>query len=592
MRQVHRTHRLGALSLAVVATLTCSGTPSPDRGDAAPAVDAPAPARDGQDPIRDAASQPERPIDAAEPPDSRPVPTGLPLPSGVAPPRRVLDGDATVTGDGLTSCTHQEPPSGDGDRWCAFARPAATVGSTELWVMNVSAAAREGTPACDGSSRGCVKLTASLWTSTPSIGPSHPYNHAFDGDTLVFYADSTTTSAELHRGPIYAWRPGWSKARQLSSARGMLCTGHRGAAVAYCIDDVTGDPMHPDDFELRAGPIGDEAGDILPSVGRARAFRSDGSIAWQVGFSPKGDVFAISSPDPDPAVETLRAIATADTAQAQPKELIRDLTSWTISNDGQKLYFLREESRTVHGLAVTSFPVPATVTSLASKVEDYVVVGGGAADQGVGFITRLDSGMRAFRLLRDTTLPASARTVFTFEDTIEDAQISPDGRYTAWRDTNLVARIVHNDDLASCVLNSSEQVDATYPVFLAGSGLVFWSENAADDPNRQDGFWGSPDGCKERKPFARGLYIVEEPVGDRGFIFADERDPSDDSVTLKYAAVTRSGDATRLETPVRIHAGVRPAVTLVGTNPLLLLYRKLTGPPTEVGTYLFGPVPF
>ena len=99
-----------------------------------------------------------------------------------------------LTGDGPSTCSHQQPASGDGHRWCAFARPGAA-GATELWVFDLTALAgggQNGAPlTCDGTSATCRRLSAALWTGSPLGGPSHPYSHAFDGDTLIFYADGS-----------------------------------------------------------------------------------------------------------------------------------------------------------------------------------------------------------------------------------------------------------------------------------------------------------------------------------------------------------------------------------------------------------------
>jgi hypothetical protein len=576
----------------IIVLLGCTGSPVSTEADASPAADGLMDAaRDVAPAGHDQAPAPDATEDIAGfPVDTRPAMTGLPLPAGVPPPLRILDSTATLTGEGLSSCSHQEPPSGNGDRWCVFTKPGTRAGAAELWVMNVTAASSGTVPVCDGSSAACVRMTANLWAAYPTAGPSHPYSHAFDGDTLIFYADSSTGSSELHRGPVYAWRPGWSKPRQLSSANGLLCRGHRLAAVAYCLDDVAGDPMKPDSFEVRAGVISDETAGLLPSLGRARPFRSDGSTSWQIDFSPAGDVLALSSPDPDPAVETLRIAAM--TGQPMLVEVLRDVTSWSIANDGQRIYFLRQEAPPLHELYHAAFPAPSTATKVATSVEDYVVAGSGPRDEGVGYMTRVDAETREFRLARDPTRPSAAPKVFSFKDHIEDAQITPDVRFTEWRDADLVARVVRNDDLSSCVLNTSVRLDATEPRFLTNSRLVFWTENATVDLDRQDGFWSSPDDCRDKNRFAEGVYLVEEVVGERGLVFLDEYDATEDAGTLKYAAVSIANDRWSLAPPVRIQAKAKPAVTLVGSKPLLLVFEKAAGEDGAAGTYLFGPVPF
>src|SRR5260221_9601381 len=59
------------------------------------------------------------------PPPSYPK-TGLPLPDGVPPPRRLLPATAELTGGrSINSCSHQQPASADGHRWCSFSTLAA-----------------------------------------------------------------------------------------------------------------------------------------------------------------------------------------------------------------------------------------------------------------------------------------------------------------------------------------------------------------------------------------------------------------------------------------------------------------------------------
>src|SRR5262245_52133585 len=54
--------------------------------------------------------------------------------------KRLVTGSAKLVGDWLASCTNQVPASGNGDRWCAFIRPGALLGKSELWVINVTKA--------------------------------------------------------------------------------------------------------------------------------------------------------------------------------------------------------------------------------------------------------------------------------------------------------------------------------------------------------------------------------------------------------------------------------------------------------------------
>jgi hypothetical protein len=127
-------------------------------------------------------------------------------------------------------------------------------------------------------------------------------------------------------------------------------------------------------------------------------------------------------------------------------------------------------------------------------------------------------------------------------------------------------------------------------LFLQSAGLVFWNEDAPDDFDRRQAFYGSPDDCKVRQRFADRIeYYL--PIGDRGLIYTDEEDSTADTVSMKYAAVQRSADSWRLETPVQIKPSIAGGgFSIIGKDPMLLLFLIRQGP--ESGTYVFGSLPF
>jgi hypothetical protein len=102
-----------------------------------------------------------------------------------------------------STCSHQQPASGDGHRWCAFARPARA-GATELWVFDLTALAGGDRAAPADLRRHQPWLPAAVGGAVGRLAPgrpSHPYSHAFDGDTLIFYADGSAGGDRgLHRG--------------------------------------------------------------------------------------------------------------------------------------------------------------------------------------------------------------------------------------------------------------------------------------------------------------------------------------------------------------------------------------------------------
>jgi hypothetical protein len=528
------------------------------------------------------------PPDAAPPPDFGPLPTALPIPDGMAPPRRLLEPGDTLTGGGRSSCSHQQPASGNGDRWCAFWRKGATPPAADLWVINLTKVLAGKTPRCDGSSADCLRLTSTLWTASALAGPAHPYSHEFHGDTLIFYADAPV-DPRLYSGPVYAWRPGWKAARKLTGDSGLLCFGQARTPAAYCLEEVLGDALSPESFTLRAGLLTEASGGPLPSLGPVRPVRTNGRPAWQAGFSPDGQLFALSSADPDPSIETLRVVPTSALGREAPHEVLRQVTQWTIGNDSKRLYFLREQADDEQSLHAADFPEGTAEVKLGDRVRDYLVPGEGeVVDRGVAFLTALSSQRTAYRVTADSRMPENSLSVFVFRDFLEDVHTAADQRFTGWLDAGFTARVVRHQDLSVCQLNTRPMTGAFEPLFLASSGLVFWSEDLDDDSGLRDAFYARPEDCQGKQRFARGIgYYL--PLGDRGLIYTDERQP-DERMTLKYAAVRKGADGWKLDQPVRVQGGVEYGYFTVLEEEHPLLIFKTVGP--EAGTYLFGPLPF
>jgi hypothetical protein len=516
------------------------------------------------------------PRDIAPPRDFGPLPMAVPLPASVKPPQRFLPPADRLAGIGSTACSDVAT----GDRWCVFARRGATEKLAELWVINLSKSAAGNVPRCDGSSADCVRLSSTLWTGFSFTGPAHPFSHEFYGDALFFYADSTSGSQEHYQGPVQVWRPGWTQPRVITSPKAMLCFGHYNRPLAFCIDALEGDPSKPDSFELRAGPL--DAAGALPSVGRINPFRTGGAVAWGAGFSPDGQLFAVSSPEAD--VEVLRVVPTAEIGRQPPREILRGATSWGIGYDSKRIYYYRPEGDDLHGLYVADFPAGSGEVKLGGSVRDYLILGDGTVDQGVAFLAAVEPDLTAFRYVRDSR--AAAVTVFSYRGLLEGVIMSGDLRYTAWLDARFNARVVRHADLASCRLNVYAPTAAYSPEFFASAGLVFWSEDAPDLDIGRDGFFARPDDCTSPQRFARGIaYYV--PIGDRGLLYADESDAVGHA-NLKYAAARQN--ATALETPVRVHDKVEESsFILIGSPPAYVIYNT---PGADGGTWVFGPLPF
>jgi hypothetical protein len=526
--------------------------------------------------------------------DSRPAPGGASLPAGLAAPRRLLDERATLTGHSTSSCSHDRAQRGA--RWCAFSQPG-TGSQTELWVINVSEALARpaGGLACDGSSPVCKRLTADLWVGGALNGPLHPYAHRFHGDTLIYYADAVSGPRDVHRGPAFAWRPDWAQPRRIASNSAIECWGHPRALVAYCLEDVAGDPNHPTSAELRAGPIADRDGIVLPSLGRIRPYREDNIPAWQGSFSPAGDRFVFSSADPDPTVETLKVIDTARLGLSAPTEVARDAGMWHLSHDGQRVFFLRADApgSEVNDLFVADLPTGANAVKLGTRADLVTVLGDvdEGRDRGVAFASSPQPDQLTYHVLPDPRQPASGLTVFTLQGQLDAVHVSPDARFTAWTDGGFRIRVVEHAGLGSCLLNQDARRPAYSATFLDDAGLILWAESDGGDRDRRDGFYATPSGCQGKQRFAQAVYFLA-PVGNRGVVFADETDDVTQRATLKYVSIA-GGKTWPAEGPVRVFADIDGnSVVPVGWDPLLLLFRVSEGDPAQRGLYGFGPLPF
>jgi hypothetical protein len=572
----------GGLALAAVLSLACGRlkpaardgatlTNEPDASaptvDAAP--DAPAPGDTGPDD-----ATPGEPV-----PDPTAVPpTGRALPADVRAPVRIADARALLVGNGPDACTNQSPPSGNGDRWCAFT--FATTGSlvAELWVLDVTRAAKGDFPACDGTDAGCLRLTTKA---------SLRFVTSFEGDTLFYGTDSTAPVGQDFLGRLFAWRPGWSTGRQVSSDAGFTCIGNTRSAAAACLDDPAGDPKARDSANVRAGYLTDETGGPLPAFGRY-PLRNDNYTAWQADFSPDGSVFVLSDADSIGAKQTLRLSPTSQIGQAPPTLAINDAFNWHISNDGQHIYFFRGADQQPD-LYVADFPSGANVTLVDTTIKRITLIGSRPVDQAVE-IQKIRPIGGTIELL--TGPGAALKTLFSYDDFLNGAILSPDLRYTTWLNDNFQAVVFRNSDLAPCAINAGTKLEVYKPTYLASASLMFWMQPRADIPNSDfwDAFFAAPELCAQKTRFARNVDPVI-PIGDRGLVLIDELDTTKHG-TLKYVAVTP--DLTSLDPagPVRVHEHVGVPLVLVGDDPPLLVYPATGATPETSGLYVFGPVPF
>ncbi|HEY0708583.1 MAG TPA: hypothetical protein VGG33_17375, partial [Polyangia bacterium] len=522
--------------------------------------------------------------------DGPPAATALPT-DGPRPHRLLFGPNDSLSGDSISSCSHQDPPTAPGYRWCAFYRPGVDGMGTELWVVNLTKAAA-GTPApCDGTSADCRRLTSTLWTNFAFNGPTHPFSHKFEGDTLIYYADAIPPSKEAFRGPVYAWRPDWNAPRQLTSGQGFWCFGNKKKPLAQCLDSVFGDIKRPESFELRAGVLDGTSNAPLPSLGRIRPLRPDGTPGWQTDFTPDGNHFVYSDLAPDPAVETLRIIPVAEIGRGVPRVVRSGVSRWTIANDNQRVYYLRltgqVQGQPEYDLFATDLAEGAAEVKLSARAIDYLLMGDASTDKGVSYLARIGTDQRTFRLARDRRVPETAQTIFTYSGLLEGFDLSSDHRFTVWLDGRFTGRVVRHSDLSVCTLNTRSEAAVFVPSFLGGGDLVFYSQDGTIELSDRDGLYARSDDCGGVQRFAAKLDHFHT-IGDRGLVYGDDYTPAG-SVTLKYAKAIRDAAGPRLDRPVAIHGAVEAGIYhVLGGEPKYVVFRPTA---TNAETWVFGPLP-
>jgi hypothetical protein len=568
-----------------------AGALGPAIGDETPWPDAAAYALDGG--AEDAPPFEEREPDARWRSDAPRDLISAPLPADVPPPARIVAGKARLVGVGATACSSQEPPSGNGDRWCAFRRPGADGLGTELWVFNLSAAMAGRAPVCDGSSLDCLRMTTSLWTEEGIGGPTQDSAHRFDGDTLIFHTPGTSSRDDAFRGPIWAWRPGWSQPRMLT-ANGLICYSHDRLPLVFCMENA--DISAAIEFDLRAASIAGPTFEPLRLVDRARVRRADFEQAFQGWWTSDGQYFLFSSTSsPEAKVAGLRVVKTEEIGSTAPREILPDVMSWSLANDERRVYYLAQYGAdTAQGtLMMADFPGGENPGLLAQRTGRYVVLNDGSArDRGVGYFHWATGRfLSEYRVISDRDDLSTNHVVFRYKDLLEDFHVSANQRYTGYAKFDskegFNGYIARTDGSGECILNSDPARPAYEYYFLESTSMVFWEEESEDDSTASDGWFGDPDGCRDKHRFAShiGYYV---PVRNEGLIYGD--DVAGETMSLKYARI-EGGRTWPAGGGARIHERVDRSPVIIGKKSSHILF-QVSLPEQESGIYLFGPVPF
>jgi len=526
--------------------------------------------------------------------DARPdvAPDLPPLPP--ASLRLLMPGKPRLAGAGVSTCSHG-PRSSETGSWCAFVKilDAGDGGEIhELWVMNATRlTAGEDVP-CDGSSPHCRRLHPNLWTGGALGGPLYPYDDQFHGDTLIFYAGGISMKPDgIYQGPIWAWRPGWAEARVISGDKGLMCFGHPRAEVAFCVENVFQGP--PIQFDLRAGALVDGPNDLTVLAQAVRPWKGN-EIAWHAEFSPDGKHFAISVQEPSTGGEVLHTGKTAELGKTKLKEIAYDATSWRISLDGQKIYYLQNfvsEPKPGGKLMMADFPDGTNQVLLQERVAEFQLLGDpGTVDRGLGLYQDKNMGLAAFRVMADRRRPDQLVTV---AENVDGVYLSPDGRYGLFIqvDPSGFFEQVHmasTDGKESCVLNALPESEVFSMHFLDDSSMVFWSEiNTTIADGVGEGWLARTAGCAGKQRYAPKVDFVTT-VKDRVAIIAHT--PKDQiRYQLEHARIG-PGPAP-VSMPVLIRDNADPVLVPVSDHRSThLMFQVPDAPPEMQGIYLYGPI--
>ena len=464
-----------------------------------------------------------------------------------------ITGRVALVGTGISSCTNEKPAPGD--RWCAISR-SAELGREELFVINISAVSKGIGVQCTGADPNCVRLTQNLWTGTPSVGPTHPYAHAFDGDTLIYHADATSAPTDLYQGPIWAWRPGWPAARQISSKKGITCVATLQGQAALCLDNIEPDDTKPLEFDLLAGPLPATAGTQLPRIDRIHPSHANDVSKWRASFSRDGSIFCYSTGRAPTDSENLwcfpSATLPASAVANGPRTTAPFATGaskWAISRDNQKVYYLKTFNYNADGspdgvLTMVDYPGGQNAVALSPKVGAFILLSDGTAtDKGLGVFADVKQNRGTFRFITDRTVPANYVTI---AKDIASASVSQDLRYTfltkmvneqtGLSDAHVARNFMATKDADApfCTLQNKSTTDLYGSPFLDKAGLVFWVDDV--DPNVfvGKGWVANPEDCGNKRQYAKDVDFWFT-VNDEGLIYSDDTDI--DVVSIRYASI-------------------------------------------------------
>jgi hypothetical protein len=393
-----------------------------------------------------------------------------PLESGRWP--RLVAGPVRLVG-GASSCTPARTAAGS-DRWCAFHR------QKELWVINASRAAQLGSVRCDGSDPDCLRLSENVFRADLSLHPSANLAFSiFTGELLIYYADARQSADEIFRGGVYAWRPGWTVGRRLTSMNGEYCVASELDGLTVMCTDNRGNSGV--DVDLIGGRLPPD-GSALPRIERVTR------EPWLSLITSSGDYILYSYLSGASTMSDLYLVAAGQVADPGSRVLlVRDAELSAIGANGTRAYFYRSvDPMTRAGtLFRVDLPTGRNIIEIARGVQ-YAWHPLTKRGRELGLITVENMDQRGFgdlRLFWDPVMPS--RSLTPGRTHMYGYQFSPDGRFTytmAPQDRPLAqARVFDSTNGNSCVLGQTRTVPPVLERFSPDGSLVFWEKYTSED---------------------------------------------------------------------------------------------------------------
>jgi hypothetical protein len=500
----------------------------------------------------------------------------------------VVSGGIQLIGSGHDTCTNQVPATGD--RWCGFAKPSATLGAFELWVVNVTKVAANVPVTCDTTDANCLRLSRALY----SDATTGFRGDGFDGDTLT-YSELPTTSANGFVGAISAWRPGWSGGRVLTSNTGVACNGHRASHAEICFENLVSTGTGVTTAELHAGILDSQSGGPLPFVDTILVTGATDAVGvqkWEASITPDGAKVAWSTRVAASGTENLDVQTIGDNTSRVA--VASDVSQWIVTSDATAWLWLGAYNYDLNGtpsgtLQSAAFPSGTAVQTLGASVGDFKEAG----TKGVLYRSAVSATGGKLMLAPDRDAPA---VVTMLDQGVASVfEVTTDGtRATYTKNIQSIGSNIILFDLwlsgaagaAPCALTSTA-TGFLPPSFLSGGDMAAWGRFNSLTGEVQ-GVYTKTSDCTTHA-FASDLFSFA-PVADEGYVFLDTLapDPNVNEATLRYAKVA-NGALPPLGTPIQVRAGLAFA-TLLPSLPGVI-YTVSTGGAGD-GLYVNATLPF